>query len=181
MFFIYINDIIRSFLTLKFNLYADDTGVCLSGNNLNALFENLNGELSKVSIWFRANRLTLNSTKSQSLNFQIRQRVIPVNVHIIVIIYDVIARVETIKLLCVYFVWNVTWKTHILLVCRRMFRFLPLVRKCRNVFVSFPFRFLYNASGVPNIDLLHNCMGKCCKYPLESIENSPKMYKSTYF
>ena len=85
MFMLYINDLARSSLIFKFNLYADDASVCLSGTNLNTFIENLNGELSKVSICFRANRLTLNSSKSQFIKCHSRQRVTPVNVHNIVI------------------------------------------------------------------------------------------------
>ena len=69
IFLVYINDLARSSLILKFNLHAADTSVCLSGNSLNTLIENLIGELSKVSIWFRANRLTLNSSKSHFIIF----------------------------------------------------------------------------------------------------------------
>ena len=109
MFLVYINVLSSSSLIFNFNLYADDTSVCLSGKNLNTLIENLNGELPKVIIWFRANSLTLNSGKSQFIIFHNRQRLIPVNVHNIVIGDEVIARVETIKFLGVYFDSNVTW------------------------------------------------------------------------
>ena len=47
MFLVYINDLIVSFLILKFNLYADDTSVCLSGTNLNTFIENFNGNYLK--------------------------------------------------------------------------------------------------------------------------------------
>ena len=100
---VYINDLVRSSLILKFNLYADDRRVCLSADNLNILIDTLNGELSKVSIWFRANRLPLSSNKSKFTFFHRRQRLIPVNVHNIVKGDEVIARVETIKFLGVYF------------------------------------------------------------------------------
>ena len=91
MFLVNMNDLVRSSLILKFNLYADDTCFCLSGNNLNTLIENPNGELSKVSIWFRATRLTVNSSKSLYIVFHSRQPVIPVNMHNIVIGEEVIA------------------------------------------------------------------------------------------
>ena len=84
MLLLYINDLARSSLVLKFNLYADDTSVCLSGSKLNTLTKNLKGELSKVNIWFCGNRLTLNSSKSQFVTFHSIQHVIPVNVYNIV-------------------------------------------------------------------------------------------------
>ena len=80
MFLVYVNNLVRSSQILKFKLYADDTSVCLSGANLSNLIENLNRELYKVKISFCANRLCLNSIKSQFIIFHSRQCLILVNV-----------------------------------------------------------------------------------------------------
>ena len=45
-------------------LYADDTYLCLSHNNLDNLQQMVNVELIKVDNWLRSNKLSLNYSKS---------------------------------------------------------------------------------------------------------------------
>ena len=68
LFLLFINDLPNAtdFLTL---LFADDTTFQLSGTNLNLLFEKSNVELDKASIWFKANKLTLNVKKTKYMLF----------------------------------------------------------------------------------------------------------------
>ena len=71
LFLLYINDLPNAtdFLTL---LFADDTTFQYSGANLDILFEKCNSELEKASIWFRANKLTLNVKKTKFMLFSER-------------------------------------------------------------------------------------------------------------
>ena len=63
LFLIFINDLPNAtdFLTL---LFADDTTFQVSGQDLDQLFEHANSELQKSTIWFKANKLTLNVKKN---------------------------------------------------------------------------------------------------------------------
>ena len=70
LFLLYINDISESSKILKFYLFADDTTVFYS-DKTNPDTENLlNQELSKVSDWLSANKLSLNVKKSNFLHFR---------------------------------------------------------------------------------------------------------------
>ena len=55
------------FSSNKVNLisYADDTTVFLQGNNIENMVTDLNSELSKISLWLRSNKLTLNLNKTK--------------------------------------------------------------------------------------------------------------------
>ena len=68
LFLIFINDLPKAtnFLTL---LFADDTTFQMSGENLNWLFHEANSELEKASVWFKANKLTLNVDKTKFMLF----------------------------------------------------------------------------------------------------------------
>ena len=68
LFLLYINDLPNAteFLTL---LFADDTTFQFSGVNLDTLFEKCNIELKKASVWFNANKLTLNVKKTKFMLF----------------------------------------------------------------------------------------------------------------
>ena len=68
LFLLFINDLPEAtdFLTL---LFADDTTFQVSGVNLDQLFEIANSELEKSSVWFKANKLTLNVKKTKFMIF----------------------------------------------------------------------------------------------------------------
>ena len=59
LFLIYINDLFKA-SNLTTIMFADDSNLFLSHNNISTLFKNMNIELVKVSNWFRLNKLSLN-------------------------------------------------------------------------------------------------------------------------
>ena len=69
LFLIFINDLPNSseLFTL---LFADDTAFQISGHNLPSLFQKANAELNKANIWFQANKLTLNVSKTKFILFR---------------------------------------------------------------------------------------------------------------
>lgn len=64
LFLIYVNDIIHTSNKLNFLLFADDTTIYVQGHSINEITEILNKELINVSHWIKANKLTLNVTKT---------------------------------------------------------------------------------------------------------------------
>ena len=62
---IYANDLYKATSVLKPVMFADDTNLSLSNKDINKLFNDLNVELQKMSIWFKANKLSLNLTKTK--------------------------------------------------------------------------------------------------------------------
>ena len=76
LFILFINDLAKSscFSTL---LFADDTTLQLSSNNINNLFTVANEELQKVSLWFQSNKLTLNVLKTRYAIFRSKNMILP--------------------------------------------------------------------------------------------------------
>ena len=64
LFLIYINDIHQSSDKLNIFLFADDTTLLFAHTNLKELEQVINSELTKVSEWLIANKLSLNIKKS---------------------------------------------------------------------------------------------------------------------
>ena len=64
LFLCYINDLhlVTDLLTLMF---ADDTCSLKSDTDLNALVNKVNAEVNKMAIWFRANKLAVNKSKTK--------------------------------------------------------------------------------------------------------------------
>ena len=75
LFLIYINDLFRSSSKLTPIMFADDTNLFISDSNIENLFETMNEELRKVANWFKANKLSLNISKTKySLFHSTRKR-----------------------------------------------------------------------------------------------------------
>ena len=54
---------------------ADDTNLFISDPNIENIFETKNGEVRKVAVWFKANKLSLNISKTKySLFHSTRKR-----------------------------------------------------------------------------------------------------------
>ena len=69
LFLLYINDLPNA-TNLFTSLFADDTGFFMSSHNLTELYSTVNTELEKAATWFRANKLTLNVSKTKYINFR---------------------------------------------------------------------------------------------------------------
>ena len=64
-FFIHINDLSLVSKFLSPIMFADDTNLFYSHNNIKILFKNAKDELEKISQWFKANKLLLNEGKTK--------------------------------------------------------------------------------------------------------------------
>ena len=64
LFLLYINDMPQVMRSANVVMYADDTTLYSSSNNINDLFNILNNNLANLDIWFKSNYLTLNTDKT---------------------------------------------------------------------------------------------------------------------
>ena len=64
---IYVNDFYVA-STLKNVMFADDTNLSLSDENIGKLFQQMN-KLKSVSTWFKANKLSINIDKTRWTTF----------------------------------------------------------------------------------------------------------------
>ena len=64
LFLFYVNDLPNVTSLLNTILYADDTTIYLSSKNPNDTVPNVNDELTRVSRWFDANRISVNLEKT---------------------------------------------------------------------------------------------------------------------
>ena len=73
-FLLFINDLFHVFNLLSIILFADDTNIFLRHNDLVTLATILNVELSHVSSWFNANKLTVHPAESKFMIFPSRRK-----------------------------------------------------------------------------------------------------------
>lgn len=67
LFILYINDMPSQLRNAFINLFADDTLIYLHGKNLDAMRDQMNCELQRISQWLRLNKLKLNVSKTKMM------------------------------------------------------------------------------------------------------------------
>ena len=80
LFLLYINDLGHVCSSTTSILFADDTNLFKSGNDLNKMQDELNSELSKISLWLKLNKLSLNIGKTHFMVFTNKKRLDELNI-----------------------------------------------------------------------------------------------------
>ena len=118
-FLIFVNDLNNSTTkVLDPVLFADDTNLFCSDNNMRALFETANQELSQINDWFLANKLSLNVEKTKYMLFHklTDQENIPLKLPLLKLNRKIIEREYSFKFLGVILDEHLTWKKYIQLI-----------------------------------------------------------------
>ena len=74
LFLIHINDLNQVSDILHTIMFADDINLFLSGSNISEIERKLNNELSLLTEWFNANRLSLNIKRTSYIVFCNRKK-----------------------------------------------------------------------------------------------------------
>ena len=69
LFIIYTNDLPDCIANANTILFADDTTIYESASNINYLYRSMNSNLSRLTDWFRGNKLSLNVAKTNYMLF----------------------------------------------------------------------------------------------------------------
>ena len=129
LFLIYINDIAQSSNILDFILFADDTNALLASNDIMTLEQALNTEISKVSNWLIANKLSINIKKTNYRIFKSRQKKLN-NPNLCMSIHgELIEQKRSIKFLGVFVDENLEWKEHIHIISGKISRSIGILSK----------------------------------------------------
>ena len=182
LFLIYINDIINCSKLLQFILFADDTNIFYSCNDLRTLETTVNNELLKLSIWFCANRLSLNIKKTNYIVFGNKKLPHDINLHINSIS---IVRVEFTKFLGVYIDAKVTWKNHIEIIASKIAKGLGILNKVKLVLPQNVLLMLYNSLIYPYLNycaIVWGCAGATLLHKLEILQKrAVRMIANVYY
>ena len=79
LFLLYINDLPNCLNSVKCNMFADDTQIDTSGNDINTVTNALNKDLKNVSDWLTVNKLSLNTKKTEYMIIGSYQRLYKFN------------------------------------------------------------------------------------------------------
>ena len=70
---LYINDICSTSNLFKLVLFADDTNIFYSHQDINTLLNTINNELQKLNTWLAVNKLSLNTNETHFIVFSNRE------------------------------------------------------------------------------------------------------------
>ena len=137
LFLLYINDIYKSSSLFAFHLFADDTSIILTNNNLKELEILVNCKLGNVNEWLKANKLSLNIKKSNFVIFRPRQKNMPFipRIRILDHVTNSYANLEMkdyVKYLGLMIDSNLSWKYHIESICHKISKSIGIIAKIRH-------------------------------------------------
>jgi hypothetical protein len=112
LFIIYINDLNHSLTLSKSILFADDTTIFQSSDNIKELYSNMNKDLAKLGDWFRANKLSLNVSKSNYILFT-NIHIPDIHTFVLKMGKDKIEKKKSVKSLGIIIDEKLTWNEHI--------------------------------------------------------------------
>jgi len=124
----YINDICKISQKLKFILFADDTNIIGSGENLQQLLDTITSEFINIKYWLNKNKLSLNLSKTKYMIFGNKK----INHHARVQIGGVdIEKVYETKFLGVIINDKICWKSHIKYISTKISKSISVIAKVR--------------------------------------------------
>ena len=156
LFIIYNNDLPLVTNVLKTTLFADDTNFSIEHKNYDLLIPTLNSELSKISNWTVANRLTINTSKTEMLFFSHRRNVVTNDEHI-VLNDECINFVNHARFLGVIIDNKINFKNHINFVTTKLSKHAGILYKIRNDLTMSARLTYYNHFVLPylNFNIIH--------------------------
>jgi len=146
LFIIYINDLPNSVQYSNARMYADDTSLSTSAPSQNELFDKVNTDVAKIENWLMANKLSLNSTKTEHMFIASDDnlRKITSTPHIY-LGKNPVKRVYSAKSLGVIIDDRMSWSAHIEYVCKKISSGLSGIRQARDYITQDTAQTIYNA------------------------------------
>ena len=157
LFLLYINDIASVSSILFSILFADDTTLFYSSNNLQELSDVVNNELSKMIEWLNANRLSLNIDKTHFMIFRPKGK--KESCPTIHRNGSSIQEVDDAKFLGIIIDNKLNWIEHIKCISRKIAKGTGIIIKARKSFESETLLNLYNALIFSSFNIWYSCLG----------------------
>ena len=151
LFIIYINDLVNSSPILHKIIFADDTNLFMSHNNIDILQDLLNKKLSEVDSWFKINKLSLNIAKTNFMTFCTDKKQKNTNSVRITINGEEINKVTSTKFLGVLLDDVLHFKPHIDNLVQKLSKYVGLFFKLRHLLPRAVLLTLYKTLFEPHL------------------------------
>ena len=168
LFIVYINDLNNTLSSAFTTMYADDTNIFLSGNNITHMTDILNTEMQSLSSWLQCNRLSLNVDKTHVMVFSLN----PVTRKLKPSIEINGSRISTINsttFLGVKIDNSLSWKHHTTHVCSKISKSIGILKKVSHIFDRTVLLNLYNTFILPYLTYCISVWGNAANTHLHRI------------
>ena len=135
LFLVYINDLHKAVKYSTVHHFADDTNLLVISKNLEIIQKRLNRDLKYLCNWLRANKISLNASKTELIIFRDPRKKIHHDVKIKINGKKLIP-IKFVKYLGIYIDKHLNWKTHQAEIASRLSRANGMLCKIRH-FVNF--------------------------------------------
>ena len=111
--------------------FADDTNLFFKHHDWNILFKNINFELSKIAVWFKMYKLSLNIKKTNYILFHCGNKTVD-NLGLEILIDNVkVNQVDHTKFLGIVINSRQNWNDHITTVCSKLSKSTGILHRTR--------------------------------------------------
>ena len=132
LFIIYINDLSEYLSETRTSLYADDTAIYCSSSSVIDIVLSLRIDLSAVTEWLRANKLTLNTSKTKYMFIGSKALTSKITEQTLCMAGVQLERVPVFKYLRLWLDENLTFDHHVSKLYNKVCQKLGAIRKVRN-------------------------------------------------
>ncbi len=170
LFIIYTNDLPKCLKNANCILFADDTTIYDTSNDINRLYVSINENLNSLADWFKANKLSLNINKTNYMLFgksSIQNESARVS---LCIGKDVIKQVKSTKFLGLIIDDQLKWSDHISHVKSKLTSSLFAIRKAKHVLSQKHIKTLYYSMFHPYLEYGNIIWGSAAQSLLKPIE-----------
>ena len=165
LFILYINDLPNHVSNVTVSMYADDTALFYSSNDINEVVDKINGDLVKMDDWLSRNRLCLNVNKTKFMLVGTSQKLACVsNQDLDVNIKGIpLQKVNHAKHLGIIIDETLDWSDQVNHVIKKVSTGLYCLRKSTNVLPKHIQLMLYKTIIAPHFDYCNIVWGRCNK------------------
>ena len=167
LFILYINDLSHSLQFSSSILFADDSTIYASSTDTAVLEQQINSDLCNLQNWFRANKLSLNTAKSNYMLFPREKFDRLMNIKIE---NDNISYVRSVKFLGLNIDDQFKWTTHIEHVKSKLSKSIYVLRSLKHMIGQKHLLTLYNTIAYPYISYGNLLWGGTYKTLLKRID-----------
>ena len=128
-----MNDLCNTSTVLKYVLFADDTTLYMSHSDPKLLQYKFNNELKYISDWFSANKLVVNTTKTNFMVFSYRN--IDCDDFDVKLNDSFITQVASVKFLGAIIDNKLSWKDHVDSVCNKISKNIGVMNRVRMLYL----------------------------------------------
>ena len=154
LFIIFINDLNLSVKSSKVHHFADDTNLLLINKSLKKINSLINHDLTLLVQWLRANKISLNTSKTEIVIFRSKHKIITKHLNFR-ISGEKIKLPSTVKYLGVILHEHLEWQGHINSLLIKLNRAADLLSKLRHYVPKFLLRTIY--FSIFNSHLIYTC------------------------